>query len=1007
MLVKHLQEMTVKRLVVPLFLIGAVPLFGRNMSYTHGHDYTYNDPSGNGVTFFPVAWDLRGTFYLLRDYYRHYRGCDQEQAEAMAGLFMDSILVEAEQAGVNTLIIRTEPLLLNREYTTGRADQARDLGLNVILGGMKCGGGTLDEAGHNAAVLSIWQDYREAFGGTRKPGDFCGVFAHDEPDNHDYEYYDEVALTARLLHSGRVIPGSIALDLPLGAALAQFSTSGDLSLNPAYLRNHTYYEIDPDNWRSTPYVYGHQLDFISMNYYPTRVRWDLQTLQYPDPGSTDDGTTVIRGAADLVPSQGTFRDAYCNRDEYYELSGNGVLRVYTIEGGDVLGRSGFQFHGQYDLQLDLQNNDYRVASSDTRSADTGSRPGVPVLNGGLVFWVKDEPIGMARAVYWHENGIRTRQFPSAGSYDSRVFCVGETDYRSGWNSQTECTGVIGSDEMRILWAGSPQQAQPVDAPWIVKVFARDASGNLVACTTDQGSGTITLPAGFHPIGAVWGYFWKKSSDFQHLRSGFVLYTADGQYMVIRTPAMSAESWGATSTTPYTGLWGQGMTAGPVTVYRDCWNPPSERLVRNFDRLVALVSPAGSSQETALVWTDASISIGDLGPISTMSSNEVLGDGYPVPRAENLSSLCVRDYGAERSVMLFVNDDTPSASRRMRRTANILFPFIQDYEVHFLPGWENSWETLCAYRPRHNRIFGPDVLVDKSDGSLYLWGGQSDTTLPDTLVGNMFADAFFSAQDMGVLDIMLEYGVNQPSTAGCLFLTVQCQGRGGFGFGQYFPGDGVTGYDELMYIMGASLVHGVRGFNLFGLDMSLYGGPTNPLPSLNRFPPELLLWGASVDGPDDVDMVTRTHQAVHAFTCVEEGVGDYIDLLDALVDPSYQVLGGSEACNAYMDPQHQTIAVPYEEEPCFNFLALREPDDDILVLVSNDGPGWITADCIVFPDPPRDSYINHGTPDVLIGSVPGIVGSYCLKNTPPGYYLMFPDGFDKQGFALIRIPFSGD
>ena len=211
-----------------------------------------------------------------------------------------------------------------------------------------------------------------------------------------------------------------------------------------------------------------------------------------------------------------------------------------------------------------------------------------------------------------------------------------------------------------------------------------------------------------------------------------------------------------------------------------------------------------------------------------------------------------------------------------------------------------------------------------------------------------------------------------------------------------------GYDELMYTMGAALVHGIRGFNLYGLDLALSGGPTNPL-STYRFPPELLYWAASVDGPNDVDMVTRTHEAVQAFTSVDEGGNTTFNLLDVLVDPAYEALGMTEAYNAEM--LTQMTALPVLDEPYNNFLALREPDDDILVLVSNDGNFWEVDRPIIFADTDSD-YLGYGPPEILIGEgFEEATGFYGNRNNPPGYYLHLISY--NLGFALIRIPAPGN
>jgi hypothetical protein len=964
------------------------------MAYTHGHNYTYSDPSNEEITFFPVAWDLRDTFFILTDYYHLYQGYAQAVAEDMAETFISGVLSEAKSYGVNTLIIRTEP---RREAETvpapvfptntiARAEQARNLGLNVILGGIKCGGGTQDTTGHNRRVFNYWELYYEDYiaQNSPPPGDFCGVYAHDEPDNHNYEYYDEVASIALRLAGIGGVPGSTCLGLPLGAALAKV---GDLHLTVGNVRTDTLFEVNPEqpdfNWQSTPFVFGHPLDYISLNYYPAMITGGLHMQEtYPEDGYVNNDPVILRGAADLVPSQGAFRAAYCDRDEYYALTGTGRLLVFNIEGTDNLGSPSFQLHSITNTGITPSGLNYRVASSDNRSADIAPRSVFDSnLNGAVVFWRKNESIDCARAVYWHSSGVVSESFPAFTGKTSKVFCVGELDYRSGWSTNQNCSGVIGSDEMRILWVS----ASDPTSPWQARIFGRDSSGELYTCNCSNNSvNWLTLPSNFHPDDAIWGYFWRE--NYPHFRSGFILYTNDGDYVVIRTDPYCAEAWECSPV--YSDLWGEGNVVGPVTVTRDINNYPFTRMFRTHDRFIAMVSPEQSFYNTTqMAWSSTSsqeeLPEVDLIPVASM------------PRVEYLSSLSIVNCGMSHKINLYVNVTDSQGHVETRFTKNgIPFPFQGD-DIEF--GYSAvSKITLSEIRSRHTRFCESDVLTDRNPG-IYLWAGHTITNMPVTRFGNMYSKPTSpAAQELGALDIMLEYGVNQPATAECLFLTVQCHGRGSFFEGTFFPGDEVMGYDELMYTMGAALVHGIRGFNLYSLEHSLTGGPTNPL-SQYRFPPELLYWGASVDGPNDVDMVTRTHQAVHTFTHIEEADNDVINLLDVLVNPDYEIMGEDEAFNC-------TVAPPFPVyEPYINFIALKEPDGDILVLISNDGSGgWYNAHYICFPDNTYPQYT--GQPEFLIGGA-GIVGGW--SKYPTNGYRLDLEGFDNQQFALLRIPAPGN
>lgn len=965
------------------------------MAYTHGHNYTYLDPSNEEKTFFPVAWDLRGVFYELRNYYQYYQGQTLGQAGNSAETFISGILSEAMNYGVNTLIIRSEPKTEAETVpapeiptnTIARAEQARILGMNVILGGIKCGGGTQSESGHNELVCDYWEYYYNNYiaQNSPRPGDFCGVYAHDEPDNHNYDYYAELASIALRLAGPGGVPGTTGLSLPLGAALAKV---GDLHLTSGNIRNDTLMDLESWNWRSTPFVFGHPLDYISFNYYPALISGVLHIQEtYPEDGYVNNDPVVLRGAADLVPSQGAFRAAYCDRDEYYALTGTGRLLVFNIEGADNLGSPSFQLHSITNTGITPSGLNYRVASSDNRSADVAPRSGPDSnLNGAVVFWRKNESISDARAVYWHSGAVVSESFPAFTGKTSKVFCVGELDYRSGWSTNQNCSGVIGSDEMRILWVS----ASDPTSPWQARIFGRDSSGELYACNCASNSVySITLPNNFHPDDAIWGYFWRENSSSPHYSSGFILYTNDGDYVVIRTDPYGSEAWECSPV--YTDLWGEGNVVGPVTVTRDINVLGYNRMFRTNDRFIAMVSPEQSFYNTTqMAWSSTSwqeeLPDVDLIPVASM------------PRVENLSSLSVENYGMGHKINLYVNvrDSFGQVETRYTETENydgIPFPFQGTY-IEF-GKTSDDMITLSEVRSRHTRFSESDVLTDRNPG-IYLWAGQTVTTIPETVFENMYSRPTSpSSQELGALDIMLEYGVNQPATAECLFLTVQCHGRGSFFNGTFFPGDGVMGYDELMYTMGAALVHGIRGFNLYGLDLALSGGPAFPTAPY-RFPPELLYWAASVDGPNDVDMVTRTHQAVQTFTSVDGGNNTYFNLLEVLVNPDYDVMRENEAFNCQVAPPYPVY------EPYINFIALKEPDGDILVLISNDcDGGWYNAPYICFPDTSYPHYT--GQPEYLIGGT-GIIGGWS-KNPTNGYRLDLHD-FDNQQFALIRIPAPG-
>lgn len=892
-----------------------------NMHITHGYNYSYDH---NGVlhTLFPLCWDLRDTRFLLRDYYQYFEGLNEAEALYQAEVFVGQLYDEAIEAGINTIIVRTEPRM-DAQYgtrptrTARTVNQIRTKGLRVILGGMiNTGGSVTTFNSHNSRVYQIWD---RVFDPLLEPC-IVGYDGFDEPDNYGYQYYNDIASVFDALHA----TPSPVFSRPFGGMICQHASGQPLSGTP-YTGT-----AGPEDIESLPYNFGKIMDYLRIDFYQPRSAHVHENTTMPSAS----GSILHRGMADLAPSNGIYRNAYTTKDEFYLIhkdSQNQLsISIFENTGGDVLDvPPSFSLLGQpISLQLSEQSgDDIRVSQSDCRSSDTGDRQGSPELNGAVVVWKHNSSITSAKAVYYHNGSVAVQPFEDAltpgTTLISKVIAVGELDCRSGWSSLSNPTysGIAGSSEMRILWCGSTSSGS-LD-PWIVRIYGRNSSGQLETAPVSSGT-TLTLPAGFHPDGAVWGYFWGDNPFWIYRRSAFVLFERNtGNYVTVYTGGSDGkqnELW--THGGLNQNLFGAGRVAGPVIVHRR----PYPGLFPHVDYILAVVSPQNTANISSSFWvSDPNAPWVVRGAVSQKQCIPIQ-NSFRCEEVERLATFCVN---LEGKLGLHINYDDAGM-----QSPWFTFPSIpEEYSILFETPPEQylQGELIGELRSHHTRNTATDVAYFSSS-TLYLRGGMFNNNRANGMFINTCTPSTYDTDiGIGAYDIYHEYAIRRTDTAAnCLFANIHSQGRS-VQSGSYVPS-----ISEMAYMTIAPIVHGVRGLSFYSLDLALRSGPTVPDPSSGpRFPMEMLDWGASLDGPEELDPINVVHDFVSRFTGNHEypGLEQYTipDFSAALISLNATLFEDSGTFYAYNSDE---MGNPIDD-PALNFLALQLPNHDIIIYVSRD------------------------------------------------------------------------
>jgi hypothetical protein len=920
-----------------VLLLQPVSASARYMFQTHGNDYEYEI---NGDKFFPVVWDIRGAWMNYFGYAMYYRELEPEQAFSYADEELHGVLLQAKNAGVNSVIIRGSMVNDVRSgtdaYFSGRADMLREMGLNIIPGGF---GNILNQTVFNEDMKA----HIESYLAQPVPPDYApvvGVHGFNEPDGlYDASgSNDRNKITARLssFHTW-----SNSLGLPLSSFMAKPAVYVPYLANPNTGQDSTICKLCS------------HLDFPILDWYPCKTFTKSCTASVPE--------ADVLGATDLIPTDASSNHyyAYNTRDELWsidndEFSRKTTFRVYKVTGEEQMGTPGFT--QVYSRQSGV-SWPFEVVSSDYRASDVGDRHLTQHnSNAAVVMYHEREQMEQAEVVMHDGSGLVTVNPPDLGETASTMFfCVGEDNYSSSELTATSGnTGVIGRSDMRILWCGDSSTAggRQERRVWIL---GRNSSGNGLSSVI---SNPLVLPDGLFPAGAVWGYFW--SGTFPHRQSGFILYDNAGNYAVVYTK--NQNNWKVSPL--YRGLFGNGTNPGAVIAYRETvW--PATAYSPSKDVLCALVNTP-MIMVMSLCWSSGDGDTMEMG----VDADEVL---LCEANASDYTSLSFQHgWNMNRTRFFFGGDGVTTYYTRSEKH----FPT----QPGGSGGWSgesdvdlystSSWGVVSSpMRVRHTRRAYASALMPRLNDDLIsirkgairgdngMETGEAAYSSTESYLNNMCSPTCdYSASANGAFDLEFEWGVNQTTEDNCLFANIQA-------FGKYpmlaasFPPSHDTGQEEsdtLLYLTVAPIVHGCRGISFYALDMALQSGPIarNTAVVAYRAPAALLNWGPSRDCEENVDMVSRVHSVVRMLTGKKGGP----DFLNALVDHSnYEVLDDTEAYNALWSSESGYI--PYPDDEYLNFIALQEKNDgNILLLISYDGDvkGY-SAPSIAFPNRIASAY----------------------------------------------------
>lgn len=429
------RQFTVAGLLLFAILIMPVTASAENMYLTHGNDYEYTI---DGDTFFPVVWDIRGAWMNYLGYARYYKNWEDPRAFDYADGELFGVLLQAKNAGVNSVIIReslgADVRNGNNYYFPGRANMIRDLGLNLIPGGF---GHILNATDFNV----LMKQHIESYLSEPVPPDYApvvGIHGFNEPDGvYDATPGQQGDIISEL---SNFHAWSNNLDLPLSSFMA---------MPAAFVPSLDAPHIGTD---ATIYQLCSHLDFPMLDWYPARTFSGTCNSTVPE--------ADVWGATDLIPTDvsNSHYYAYNTRDELWSLdhdvsSGNTTFRVYEVTGEEQIGVPGFTqiFTSQPGLSWPFE-----VASSDYRASDIGDRRvSEHNQNAAVVMYHSGNQIEQAEVVIHNGTSLLTVNPPNLNETASTVlFCVGEDNYSTSDLAVNGVnTGIIGRAGMRILWCG--------------------------------------------------------------------------------------------------------------------------------------------------------------------------------------------------------------------------------------------------------------------------------------------------------------------------------------------------------------------------------------------------------------------------------------------------------------------------------------------------------------------------------------------------------------------------
>ncbi len=879
-----------KSLVLPLVLVLAGCLSAGNKWQLHGVNFSYTRPGTfEKVTMFPVVWDIRSTGHVYREYLDAY-GLSPREDPVL------SLLVEAQQSGFNTAIVRSElwyqdvpdPYGTGNDLFAETANAVRETGMNVIVGGFWTNFWKVE---HNDAVLEYLYEYVRQTA-LMYDGDAIGVFGFDEPavkylENPDDGYrwlgmVDDYSSECRE-----------RICLPFTSFI---SKHGD---------NVSEIWVPYSDTTSVLNRFSRFLDMVTLNMYPVKNN-DRRTKTF----AMNTNSILFCGATNLLPSPSPYYEVFCDQDEFYTVNSVSIGCSFRVH----------EFAWSYDLEdfeikmtqeIDLPFIPTDVAASDFRASDTGSRAGGNHnVNGAVVLWDSLSNAGEVMVVYYDGTDLVLSPLPDfQGSEKVKplTFCVGETGYRG--NGEV-FDGVIGRSNTAILGVYVDDNNEVS-----VNVFSRGEWGEFQLDIHNS-----LQISDFTPDRVIWGRFWGGSESEDWLNNsdcGFVLLRENGHYITAR-PGSGEENWilipeGGTY---YENLFGTNYEPVSVFITRDDssepqWSAGIDYLSAVFeDRFVRTRSWEGTASFDSL--TDLEIQ-GDYPDIIAASAY------HPDKRYGDVL-LCITDEGILESSHSIQSSE--------------LAEFIELQEVRYASGQDiySGARVLNTRRP-----IRAGVLIDSS--GICFTGAELYWDYYDIFRFDIFSGCFETAMDNGVRTTDID---------NCVFANIQAYGRHAFGLPSYCASN-----DTLLYMVTVPLIKGCRGLVFYAMDLALKSGNLKSDGSL-RYPNLLQNWGPSRDH-GNIDMVGRIHESIAILTGNQSGGGP--NFLEALVSEHYGALSEEIAVNCELEAGGY---LPQPENSTLNFLALERSDNGtILLLVSNDSHYPVSAgQAICLPGRFAEDYSVH-------------------------------------------------
>lgn|GEM_PF-1603231 len=762
----------------------SVTSFGENRWESHGHNYSYTPAgfSGESRVIFPIVWDVRSANDLILAWQSIYEPIQPNP--------VIPILQEALECGFNTALVRSE--LENTWFPEQPGDDGdkffplagsiRDLGMNVIAGGIKT---ELGQDIHNQAVIDYLSLYITQTAG-HYAGDVIGSFAFDEPDvkylqepEHSAEWIEFISYWNEQYRS--------ELGLPALCYFAKFADSTP--------------EGQMDYYTDTTSVLNRMArhtDMIGMDMYPVMNNFRRTDLLH---SSTE--APVFIGATDLVQDDPLQSGAMNSKDE--------LIRVFESGDSATVSVDNIYWNGE-DLSIQacwsspLPFLPDGIAASDFR-AGYAIQEGEGYVNSGVILWQTSLSVDSSVLIVSHEGMpffCQLPQFPGSEQMKPFFFTPGQTDY---WADSAQREGIIGHGRLALL-AGLIGP----DGEKYLMLYAASAGGSPVMETVFDEPVKLAFPA----EGAVWGTFWGtwyESGTAQAVAAnGFTVFDENGDYVVLNQ--LDRNNWQvypAGGTVQFVSLFGSSEMPDIMRVCRIDGDYPS--FFAGRDLLV------GWFKDRNLIVSAYAPSAGEsLGEIDSISITGLPGQvtGFDLMRNDYRYSdrpIFTVDGGG---VYIGIGSmDTGISSGTI--------------EVK-LENYCTGDSVITGIRAMHTRDAIRSALLPSDEG-FYI----PQCEIYEDKVDNWRFQWFPEAQQVG-----MSLGVQQTARINTLFSVIQSYGRHSFALPSYCASP-----DTMLYLVTAPLVAGARGLIFYALDLAMMSGNGGD-DGYSRAPFILQNWGPSRD-----------------------------------------------------------------------------------------------------------------------------------------------------------------